>query len=70
MKILAVDKICPGKRHAWYETDLGFLVRKPVSTPIHKFPSFHMPDIKIPNEKIEKIGWWKSFVNWLKNLWI
>lgn len=30
MEILKLKKITPGKRHAWYETDLGFDIRKPL----------------------------------------
>ncbi len=28
IKTLNVIRICPGKRHAWYNTNLGFPVRK------------------------------------------
>ena len=33
-KIIALDRICPGRRHAWYDTNLGFKVRKPIGQAI------------------------------------
>ncbi len=30
MKIGQLVRVCPGGRHAWYETDKGYPIRKPI----------------------------------------
>lgn len=64
MQIIALNKICPGKRHAWYQTDLEFLVRKPVGVKLYKAP-FFPPFPKVTNNQQT---FWFRFKKWIKNL--
>ena len=50
-------------RHAWYETDLGFRVRKPIG---FVQPSL-LSSFFAPTKMIKK-SLWKRFVDYIKNL--
>ena len=39
--IYGLIKVCPSRRHAWYDTNLGFPVRKPLG----KVVSFNRKEI-------------------------
>lgn len=54
VKILDLIKVCPGKAHAWYDTALGFKVRKPYIPKYGNMPIFN-PDKAI--EEIAKSGY-------------
>lgn len=79
-KIISLDHICPGKRHAWYNTDMGFKVRKPVGQkingPIFTTKKFNkeeaLKDVKNYIDKKENIKKPNIFIrlwNFIKKLW-
>jgi len=54
-------KITAGKRHAWYDTGLGFKVRKPLGfKPIS--------DIKIKNKNYVVDSWLNRLVKFIKRI--
>jgi hypothetical protein len=66
MKIIGVKCICPGKRHAWYDTDLGFAVRKPIGEKIYKTPFISIP--KFPKLANNQQTWWMRLKLFIKQL--
>ena len=68
MKLIALNRICPGKRHAWYKTDLGFDVRKPIGqkigfnfNPRNVAPASDMDSYNVPKNK----GWFRRLIDWI-----
>lgn len=70
MRIISLKKICPGRRHAWYETDLGFDVRKPIGQKLNFLSDifkvntpFELKEVKV---NIEKKSWFRRLIEWIK----
>lgn len=62
MKILSQVKITAGRAHAWYETDLGFPIRKPLGA-VKRAPIIDYVPLR-PSKP-----WWKRLWEWIKRLW-
>ena len=68
MRIYGINRICPGKRHAWYDTDIG-LIRKPIMNldeikeiPLVKRGILLTKDIPVD----KKISLWNKIIDWIK----
>lgn len=67
MKILNQIKITAGRRHAWYETDLGLPIRKPLGV-IKRAPT--IDSVPLPQQVEAAKPWRKRLLDWLRNLFI
>lgn len=68
MNILSLKRKTPGGYHAWYETDLGFDVRKPIGDYIGQVKSFgkEIDSFFTPRIRMEKKrGWFRRLIDWL-----
>lgn len=64
MQIINRIKICSGVgMHAWYDTDLGFPVRKPIGS-VEEL--VRPEDGSAPYYRIIHRSWWRRFVDFLK----
>lgn len=71
MRIISLGRICSGKRHAWYETNMGFKIRKPIGDYINNISyRFEFPKIKEENGKelpiVKNKGWFKRLIDWIR----
>lgn len=64
MNLIKLLKITAGGRHAWYATDKGFSVRKPLGAAV----SFVSPENK-KDEPVElKKSLWQKIIEFIKKL--
>lgn len=61
MKIINQISVTPGKLHAWYLTDLGISLRKPIGDHVGKYIN--------AQSRGSRISLWARFVAWLIGLW-
>lgn len=62
MRILGRNRVTAGKRHAWYDTDMSFPVRKPIQVEVQTngfAATEYLTEIKT--------SWWSRFVMWIKS---
>lgn len=67
MRITKFVRITAGKRHAWYETSLGFNIRKPLGVVKAILPEIDNPANRQEGERV--VGLWERFVLLLKGVW-
>jgi hypothetical protein len=75
MRIVSFIRKTAGGRHAWYETDEGFRIRKPLEVMNILTPEERVSGI-IPQKdgqamtpKAPQVGWWVRLKSWFKKLW-
>lgn len=61
-------RITPGKRHAWYATDLGFAVRKQLGQVLGTVVVPLKPNSKATVAVWRKVPWYVKLWHHLKNL--
>ena len=69
MILTSMREICPGGRHAWYKTDLGFDVRKPVGQKIgFSIPKYFKQEggTDFFTHK-KKEGFWTRLIKYIKS---
>lgn len=57
MKITGIIKYTAGQMHAWYQTDQGFAIRKPIGDYIGRSRGFRTHSYQ---------AWWERVINWVK----
>ncbi len=67
MKIGKLMKITSGKNHAWYETDLGYQIRKPLG--VIRRPFAEIERIPLPQEIEAAKPWWRRIIEFFRGLW-
>lgn len=69
MNITRLNRICPGKRHAWYQTDERFEIRKPLQGDIkvRKVPQFknEIDSLFIPKDNLNRKSWFRRLIDWI-----
>lgn len=83
VKILNLIEVCPGKRHAWFQTDQGFRVRKRIDKNLKPIQSKAWYDISREKKEIveptrsedsffapkkKKIGLFRRFINFILSI--
>lgn len=67
MKIFNRIRICSKVgMHAWYDTDLGFAIRKPIGSV--ERPRNEIDRILLPQEIEMYRPWWQKFWNFIKRI--
>jgi len=74
LNIGSIIKVTPGGHHAWYETNLGYPIRKELggikkSFNDFKFGEYSLPSVDVNALTSEKKSYiWKRFKKWVKEL--
>jgi len=69
MKILNQIKICSNVgMHAWYETDLGFAIRKPIGK-VERPKDVEIKSILVLPQVRIRLSFWRRLINFIKSLW-
>jgi len=68
---LELIKICPGKRHAWFNSNYG-VIRKPLTEVDYTRERNQTGDGEVQSDfawAYKPKGFWARLVDWLKSLW-
>jgi len=74
LNVGGIIRITPGGRHAWYETNLGYPIRKELGGIKKSFDDFKFGKYSVPSVDVYKIlpekksCVWKRFKKWVKEL--